>query len=175
MSSVEPTATKRSCAPSPLPFLLLSAPVQVINAHNRYLSTYALTLMVLHYLLRCGAVAPLPPPPSPRDAPLPKWHDAPAPMAEVAAHFWGFLEYFVYEFEHREAVVSIGAPAPLQKAQLGWEERAFCVQDPVDEAFNITQNMFESQYLQCQFLMYVALQHLEAGTGRLFSVERMET
>ena len=143
---------------------------QVINAPERYLSSYAMVLLVLHYLQTVGAVDILPLDPRVFDlgSTWPVRTTCPAPPIEdVARHLEGFFRYYVFEFDHTEMVVSITTGEPVSKADLGWDA-SLGVQDPVDGSWNVCHGMYLPHVLTCVHRMYLALWRMQHEPSTLF-------
>eukprot|EP00045_Choanoeca_perplexa_P014243 m.166328 g.166328 ORF g.166328 m.166328 type:complete len:627 (-) comp16619_c0_seq9:126-2006(-) len=146
-------------------FLKRWAKVCHINdASQGYMSSYALIMMLLHYLQHTS------PPVLPYlqqahgDEPLEPvmvdgWNAAfyqdveefktrwPVNTSSTAALLIGFFDYYCSVFNFGQTVVNVRDASTLLKSDLAWHTSAMAVQDPFDHSHNLTKGVKPAQFL----------------------------
>ena len=129
-----------------------------------YLTSYAVNMLWVYYLLRRGLVTFVDPVAdvegSPQRSPVagtyipllePAQKDSPAFMREMAEAVYGFFCFYAYEFNWEEEVVSIRRAGLTTKADLGWQREneirsgpfrdrvwyRLCIEDPFEANLNL--------------------------------------
>eukprot|EP01010_Urceolus_cornutus_P003320 NODE_45_length_2777_cov_18.391862_g39_i0.p1 GENE.NODE_45_length_2777_cov_18.391862_g39_i0~~NODE_45_length_2777_cov_18.391862_g39_i0.p1 ORF type:complete len:877 (-),score=188.82 NODE_45_length_2777_cov_18.391862_g39_i0:146-2731(-) len=96
---------------------------QVIRSKDRHFSSFSLSVALMYYLRR-EEVVPHIPPPTTLD-PVQNFTEMEDPnFEEVARHFWGFLHFFLFEFEHEREVITLNTADTVLKTSLGWSSVA---------------------------------------------------
>ena len=124
--------------------------VGINDSPRGWLSSYALTLMLLHYLLSSDTIAHVPTEsfrtnPSAAFDTHPDHCEAPtlhATMEPLARCLSGFLVYYGYHWDARNTVhLRPDRASAIPKASKGWGNHAFTIEDPLLITFNPAQQV----------------------------------
>ena len=137
----------------------------VNNAAEGYLSTYAVNLLWVHFLVRHGHVRHVDPSDVayvastaleawlPAHAPLPTPDDGDAAVEALGALLLDFFAFYAQRFDWATEVVSVNRAGPTTKAMLGWWHQgdnmpttattghAMCVEDPYEDGLNLLRRV----------------------------------
>eukprot|EP00667_Euglena_gracilis_P000686 EG_transcript_685 len=147
--------------------------------HNRQegLSTYTLTLMVLHYLLREGAVQCVP-----IQTQLPPAFDVCGfmPIADsmdatrLGMHVLGFFQFYSIYFRYQEHVVTIRTTYVVTRQSKQWTD-PLAVEDPFEVFVNTAQAITDEKWLSIKHTIDSAYRSLYEGKVTEFLPETAMT
>jgi hypothetical protein len=140
----------------------------VNNSKRGYLTSYAVNILWIYYLIRTGQAKfidpqSIPYAPDPKAMPkyttylemVPRSSSDPTFEQRLAESVTGFFRFFAITFDWKTTVVSISRPAPTTKERLRWtEERQIhakifrdrvwyhcCIEDPYEENLNLGRHI----------------------------------
>ena len=141
--------------------------VGINNNADGYLSTYCLTLLLLFYLVRAGALAPVAPSPAdltPQEFPaVPVCDPAHADAALLGRLATGFFGFYGWEYPAAISVVSLRSAGEVTKAWKGWCRHPLAVEDPLEPHLNLGRNVSMERWLEIRQRLREACKDVHAA------------